>query len=120
MKGKIRVYCRVRPMNQMEERAGSMSIIELRDQFSLDIWDRNQRKDFHYDGVYGESASQEEIFEDTKMLLQSAIDGYNVCIFAYGQTGSGKTYTILGTQEQPGLVPRAFKELIALKEKKKQ
>lgn len=34
------------------------------------------------------------MFEDTRHLVQSAIDGYNVCIFAYGQTGSGKTHTI--------------------------
>lgn len=49
------------------------------------------------------------------MLIQSALDGYNVCIFAYGQTGSGKTYTMQGTPEQPGIVPRAIEELYRLK-----
>ena len=47
--------------------------------------------------------------------MQSALDGYNVCIFAYGQTGSGKTYTIQGTEENPGIVPRALQELFQLK-----
>ena len=43
-----------------------------------------------------------QVFEDTKHLIQSAVDGYNVCIFAYGQTGSGKTFTIYGGDQQPG------------------
>ena len=43
-----------------------------------------------------------QVFEDTKHLVQSAVDGYNVCIFAYGQTGSGKTFTIYGTDSLPG------------------
>lgn len=30
-----------------------------------------------------------QVFEDSKNLVRSAVDGYNVCIFAYGQTGSG-------------------------------
>ena len=38
----------------------------------------------------------EEVFLDTRPLIQSILDGYNVCIFAYGQTGSGKTYTMVG------------------------
>lgn len=51
-------------------------------------------QEFKFDAVFGENSTQEEIFEDTERLIQSAFDGYNVCIFAYGQTGSGKTFTI--------------------------
>ena len=37
-------------------------------------------------------------------LLDHALDGYNVCMFAYGQTGSGKTHSIMGRDEDPGLM----------------
>ena len=39
-------------------------------------------------------------------VLQMLQRGHNASVFAYGQTGSGKTYTMLGTSEAPGLVPR--------------
>lgn len=53
------------------------------------------------------------------MLIQSAIDGFNVCIFAYGQTGSGKTYTVSGGElnEQRGIVPRGFHEMFNIKQR---
>ena len=35
--------------------------------------------------------------------MVSCLDGFNVCVMAYGQTGSGKTYTMIGTDENPGM-----------------
>lgn len=115
MKGKIRVFCRVRPLNEAESRKGSGNILNIMDEFTVicEI-DPGRCKQFTYDGIYGPSASQEEVFEDTKRLVQSAVDGYNACIFAYGQTGSGKTYTILGEADNPGITPRTINELFRL------
>ena len=39
-------------------------------------------------------------------MLHHAWSGYNACLFAYGQTGSGKSYSIMGTKEEPGIIPR--------------
>lgn len=40
-----------------------------------------------------EGNTQADVFKDTKHLIMSVVDGYNVCIFAYGQTGAGKVRT---------------------------
>ncbi len=58
-------------------------------------------------------AMQEEVFDEISQLVQSALDGYKVCIFAYGQTGSGKTHTMLGTPEERGMIPRAMDQIFA-------
>ena len=51
-----------------------------------------------------------EPFQPTPKSL-AALDGYKVCIFAYGQTGSGKSYTMLGTPQERGLIPRLCESL---------
>ena len=44
-----------------------------------------------------------QIFGDTKGIITSCVDGYNVCLMAYGQTGSGKTFTMMGPEANPGI-----------------
>eukprot|EP00644_Phytophthora_capsici_P014554 jgi/Phyca11/124652/e_gw1.54.353.1 len=120
MKGKIRVYARCRPMSSSENDRGCVTCVKFVDEFSLEVSGGNRAvKTFAYDQVFSPASTQPQVFEDTKNLLQSAVDGYNVCIFAYGQTGSGKTFTMTGSDKDPGLSPRAIYHLFQLAEEGK-
>lgn len=52
--------------------------------------ERRKKWKFGFDNVFTPHHDQEDIWEATEPLVQSAVDGYNVTVFAYGQTGSGK------------------------------
>ncbi|KAH6611085.1 kinesin-like protein, partial [Trichoderma cornu-damae] len=57
-------------------------------------------------------ATQEDIYNSLgEEFLDHNFEGYHTCIFAYGQTGSGKSYTMMGTPENPGLIPRTCEDL---------
>ncbi|XP_074525823.1 putative LOC110439812 homolog [Halichoeres trimaculatus] len=110
MKGKIRVFCRIRPASKTEVAHGEVTVVEKIDDFSVTVETPRGQREFQFDKVFSAQASQEELFQDSHRLIQSALDGYNVCIFAYGQTGSGKTFTMVGDKEQKnlGIMPRSF------------
>ncbi|GBO28866.1 Kinesin-like protein KIF19 [Araneus ventricosus] len=54
----------------------------------------------------------EEVYEKTtKNLVENVVDGYNGTVFAYGATGSGKTHTMVGVDDEPGIMVRALQDL---------
>ena len=78
--------------------------------------------DFHFNGIFDVSSTQEEIFEIIgKKVIKNSIEGYNSTVFCYGQTGSGKTYTMCGSKNwrERGIIPRLlinlFKKIRELK-----
>ncbi|XP_064025747.1 kinesin-like protein KIF18B isoform X2 [Pogoniulus pusillus] len=83
---------------------------------------RKQQK-FVFDRVFGEQARQEEVFQHaTRDMVGSVLDGYNCSVFAYGATGAGKTFTMLGSEQSPGIIyltmVELYKRLEAMKEER--
>jgi hypothetical protein len=119
LKGAIRVYARCRPMAKYEIEKGCKTVVVVKDETSMKLITTRGEKEFEFDAVFSDQSTQDAVFEDTKRLVESCIDGFNVCLFAYGQTGSGKTFTMTGTPSMPGLTPKAIDELYRLIDERK-
>ena len=104
LKGNIRVFCRVRPVLRNE--GASSGVFEFPDasggRRQIELLaaptshqgygqrakaNKPMKYAFEFDLVLNGASSQEDVFLEVSALVQSAMDGYNVCIFAYGQTG---------------------------------
>ncbi|KAM4743884.1 kinesin-like protein KIF18A isoform 1-T2 [Anableps anableps] len=129
----VKVVVRVRPTNDSEKRENCRNVVQVVDNHML-IFDpkeedmscfgsqrlRNRNinkranKDlkFVFDHVFDEKSTQVDIFENTtKGVLDGVMNGFNCTVFAYGATGAGKTHTMLGSQNDPGVMYRTMKEL---------
>ncbi|KAG6921231.1 kinesin family member 18B, partial [Chelydra serpentina] len=139
--GNVAVVVRVRPQNQQEREGSRPAVVQVIDDSML-VFDpeepclsgvfpgfrghdapKRKGKDlkFVFDRVFGESATQEEVFQHTtKEILDGVLNGYNCSVFAYGATGAGKTYTMLGSEKSPGIMYLTMVELYKRIEARKE
>ena len=67
MKGKIRVYCRLRPLSEKEIVEKEREVLTAVDEFTVEYpWKDDKLKQYIYDRVFDADATQESVFEDTK------------------------------------------------------
>jgi len=115
LKGNIRVVIRMRPLLKNERPSQvSNGKVEIKDDTTVGVTSSaTGLKLFDFYRAFSDVSSQVEIFDEIKPLMQSAIDGFNICFMAYGQTGTGKTYTIYGeeSEKNKGILPRACEDL---------
>ncbi|XP_048373282.1 kinesin-like protein KIF18B isoform X2 [Sphaerodactylus townsendi] len=131
--GHVSVVVRVRPQTSWEQESNRPRVVQVVSDCllvfdpeeprppaitagfqGLDSAPRRKGKDltFAFDRVFGESAAQVEVFENTtEGLLDAVLNGYNCSVFAYGATGAGKTYTMLGSEKDPGIMYLTMAEL---------
>ena len=120
LKGNIRVFCRVRPSQQSEnvEEIAKINFPDVDESKEIEVKGPEETSSlgkvttkshpFSFDRVFTQGSDNAEIFDEISQLIQSALDGYNCCIFAYGQTGSGKTFTM---SSEDGMIPRALRQI---------
>ncbi|KAF2100911.1 carboxy-terminal kinesin 2 [Rhizodiscina lignyota] len=120
LKGNIRVFCRVRPTleGELDQKANIIFPDAEADKKEITVQGPEQVSSlgkvsttnhaFNFDRSFGPSSQNAEVFEEISQLVQSALDGYNVCIFCYGQTGAGKTFTMSSSD---GMIPRAVEQI---------
>ena len=61
MKGKIRVYARVRPMLSFEQDRGHRNALNIPDELTLDhIW-KDKKREYNFDAVFAPDASQDKV-----------------------------------------------------------
>jgi hypothetical protein len=64
------------------------------------------------DGPNSPYHDQEHVYKVVGVdVLNSAWEGFHVCLFAYGQTGSGKSYSMTGYGTNRGVIPLACTEI---------
>jgi kinesin family member C1 len=95
LRGNVRVFARVRPFLPDDESYDptappESSITTRHDNCGLRITkkvlksatDKPEDHTFTFDKVFGQSASQEIVFQEVSEFVQSALDGYHVCLFS--------------------------------------
>ncbi|AQK57489.1 Kinesin-like protein KIN-7N [Zea mays] len=67
---------------------------------------------FAFDHVFDGAANNERIYGTVvRELIGAVVGGFNGTAFAYGQTSSGKTFTMNGSDADPGIIPRAVRDV---------
>ncbi|XP_027368144.1 kinesin-like protein KIN-7N [Abrus precatorius] len=67
---------------------------------------------YAFDRIFDESSSNASVYHHlTNDIIHAALDGFNGTAFAYGQTSSGKTFTMNGSETDPGVIPRAVRDI---------
>ena len=118
----ILVAVRCRPLSKKEKEISKKETVKIVDDKTLIVKDpygflnpnniRGKEKKMNFDFVFSPIIGQETIFNTTtKFLIDKVINGFNATVFAYGVTGAGKTYTMLGDDENPGIMVWAFRDL---------
>ncbi|XP_069558309.1 LOW QUALITY PROTEIN: kinesin-like protein KIF14 [Brachyistius frenatus] len=118
----VTVAVRVRPFSAREKAEKASQVIYMNGQETVvQHPDSKQSYSFTYDFSFcsvddGDPgfAGQQMVYETlAKPLLLRAFEGFNTCLFAYGQTGSGKSYTMMGFEEEAGVIPRFCRQLFS-------
>ncbi|KAF9166695.1 hypothetical protein DFQ26_007152 [Actinomortierella ambigua] len=114
----IKTYLRLRPLlgDQLSANHGYINILNDTDIVMQPPANETRLRskepsNYKFTKVFGQTTTQDTVFEQVGLPLLTPVlrqDHYNTLLFAYGVSNSGKTFTVLGTEEHPGILPHAL------------
>ncbi|KAI6660929.1 Kinesin-like protein KIF23 [Oopsacas minuta] len=121
-KDPVEVFCRLRPSEDpipdIEDEDYTRCIEIISDtviqlnppKSSLAFKSGNKTTTQHtFKSVFQDSATQKKVFDHVaRPLVYDLLNGKNGLLFTYGITNSGKTYTMTGSHENSGILPRCL------------
>ncbi|KAG5421818.1 hypothetical protein I9W82_000910 [Candida metapsilosis] len=122
----IKVFVRVRPILPREQPSNDEpappSLVSMPSPDCTTILNptTDERKSYYFDDCVWSFDPKDTNYVDNRQfynksgpdLLTHLFEGFNVCLLAYGQTSSGKTYTMMGEEEQPGVIPSLIRDIL--------
>ena len=105
----IKVFCRFRPINDLECLYSKEEAIKIKSSICLTIKDKNTNKfsqEFKFNEIFEPNTHITSFFNKTcKDIINSVIQGYNGGIIIYGDSDSGKTYVL------KEIIPQAIRHI---------
>jgi kinesin family protein 2/24 len=116
---KIKIYTRIRPhvkqiyrMRPYQITAHEKDIYLLQERINIMNEKKVEKKRFGFDHVFDIDYTNEDIYNHIgKDLIDKFKKKKNCVFYVYGQTGSGKTYTLLGNDNNMGLLEMILSEM---------
>ncbi|XP_010652697.2 kinesin-like protein KIN-8B isoform X2 [Vitis vinifera] len=113
----LTVAIKCRPLTE-KERLRSRDIVRVKEDKEVVVLDpdltkdyleriqnRTKEKKYSFDYAFGPDCTNLDVYRRSICsIIAGVVQGLNATVFAYGSTGSGKTYTMVGTQDDPGLM----------------
>lgn len=108
----FKVFLRVRPLVSKGENTVSLVsdntiVTHAPDNSKRAQYTKKEERHYAFHKVFGPKSQQLEVYNQVAHpLFDKFVQGESCLLFAYGMTNAGKTYTIQGSQDNQGLLPR--------------
>ena len=71
-----------------------------------------QHNVFAFDHILSQEKTNADVYEQVvQPIITSVMAGYHGTVFAYGQKSSGNTHTMMGHDQDPGVIKRAIAQI---------
>ncbi|XP_064471732.1 kinesin-like protein KIF23 isoform X2 [Ornithodoros turicata] len=112
-KDPVEVYCRLRPLYDQNEvpviKRLNSKVVQFEPLDTAQSKGPAKQYQYTFKHVFDANASQQEIFQEVALpLVDDLIHGRPGLLFTYGITSSGKTYTMTGSPQDGGILPRSL------------